>query len=346
MTLRSAAGPRNVRIVAGMRNWGVFTGTSGLQAKTELEFNGLMPGNAFKWVNTEPTQGNFAFGEADDFVAWADARNMPTRLHVLVWHTSLAAWVAGAVNSGTWDDIINNHIDGVLSHYPSRAWDVEVCNEVFDVAETDGYRDTLWYQAAGGPDYIPWAFERARVHGGANAKLFLAEFGIEQADGQAKRDLLLAAVDDWLSQDVPIDGISLQSHLQCDEALDRVGLRRFIKDLQGMGLEVAVTEFDFRDIASLGMSDANAFTFIGQYTREFLRLVLGAGVKTIVAWGVAPEDWAATGSEQIAAVPFGASPGFAATSIASAMTASFPPDPITARTKELRTVLEIEALDF
>ena len=86
---------------------------------------------------------------------------------MLVWHTSLAAWVAGAVNSGTWDDIIDAHIDGVLSHYPSRAWDVEVANEVFDTGEPDGYRDTLWYQAASGPDYIPYAFERARVHGGA-----------------------------------------------------------------------------------------------------------------------------------------------------------------------------------
>ena len=95
-----------------------------------------MPGNAFKWVNTQPTQGNFRFTEADQFVAWADARNMPTRLHVLVWHTSLAAWVAGAVNAGTWDDIIDAHIDGVLSHYPARAWDVEVCDEVFDAGES------------------------------------------------------------------------------------------------------------------------------------------------------------------------------------------------------------------
>ena len=113
-----------------------------------------------------------------------------------------------------------------------------------------------------------------------------------------------------------------------------------------MGLEVAVTEFDFRDIASLGMSNADAFAFIGQYARDYLRLVLDAGVRTIVAWGVAPEDWAATGTEQIAAVPFAASPGFAETSIAQAMTASFQPDPITARTKELVTVVEIEALEY
>ena len=145
---------------------------------------------------------------------------------------------------------------------------------------------------------------------------------------------------------MPIDGVSLQSHLQCDEALDKLALRRFIKDLQGMGLEVACTEFDFRDIASLGMSDADAFEFIGQYARDYLRLVLGAGVRTIVAWGVAPEDWAATGSEQIAAVPFAASPGFAETSIAAAMRATFQPDPIVSPTKELVTVVEVEALDY
>lgn len=346
MTLRAAGALRNLAVCAGMRNWSVFTGTTGLQTLTETHFNALMPGNAFKWVNTQPTEGVFDFDEADDFVSWADARSMPVRLHVLVWHNSLAAWVAGEVNGLTWANIIDAHIDGVLSHYPSRAWDVEVCNEVFDTAEPDGFRDTLWYQAASGSGYIPWSFERARAHGGANARLFLAEFGIEQADGQAKRDLLLAAVEDWLSQDVPIDGISLQSHLQCDVTLDKLPLRRFIKDLQGMGLEVAVTEFDFRDIASLGMNDADAFAFIGSYAREYLRLVLGAGVRTVVAWGVAPEDWAATGSEQIAAVPFATSPGFAETSIAEAMRATFPPDPIRQSTRDLVTVVEIEALDY
>ena len=228
-------------------------------------------------------------------MAWADARAMPVRLHVLVWHTSLAAWVAGAVNSGTWDDIIDAHIDGVLSHYPGRAWDVEVANEVFDTGETDGFRTRSGIRRPAARTTSPTPLSAPGSTAARHAKLFLAEFGIEQADGAAKRDLLLTAVEDWLSQDVPIDGVSLQSHLQCDEALDKLALRRFIKDLQGMGLEVAVTEFDFRDIASLGMSDANAFAFIGQYARDYLRLVLNAGVRTIVAWGVAPEDWAATG---------------------------------------------------
>ena len=347
MTLRAAAALNNITICAGMRNWTVFSGTTGLQTLVETHYNALMPGNAFKWDSTEPTQGVFDFTDTDLFVNWADARGMPTRVHTLVWHNQLPAWVASAVNSGTWQSIINTHIAGVLGHYPGRTWDVEVCDEVFDLASTDpkGYRESLWYDAAGGADYVPYAFERARV-AAPDAKLYISDFRLEHRDDQQKRDWFLAGVEDWLSQDIPIDGVSIQSHMNCDETLDRLAFRRFLSDLRGLGLEIAISEFDFRDIDFLGLNDADAFKFIGQYARDYLRLVLSAGVRTVVSWGVAPEDWTGTGTEQIPATPFGASPTFAETSIAGAMRATFPPDPVQQSTRNLVTVVEIEALDY
>jgi endo-1,4-beta-xylanase len=315
-TLRKAAIARGAIVSAGMRNWTVFTGTPGLQQLVAEQYNGLTPGNAFKWVNTEPTQGNFDFTEADLFVNWADARSLPVRVVPLVWHNSLPAWVAPAVNPGTWQGIIDTHIDGVLGHYVGRSWDVEVVNEAFRLSDSlpGGYRDTLWYQAAGGPAYIPYAFQRARFYA-PTARLFLADFDIEQAGEDAKRAAILAALQGWLGAGVPIDGLSIQGHLQPAIALDKPAFTAFLRAIKALGLDIVISEFDFRDIAALGVGDAAAFAAIGTYTRDFLDIALAEGADTVTTWGVAPEDWAATGSEQIAAVPFGASPTYATTPI-------------------------------
>ena len=154
---------------------------------------------------------------------------MPVRVHSLVWYHSLPGWVAAAVNSGTWQSIIDSHIDGVLSHYPGRSWEIDVVNEAFNEAdgEPGGFRDSLFYQAAGGSDYVPYAFERARVHA-PTGQLFLAEFGIEQVGHDTRRANLLTAVEDWLSQDVPIDGIAIQGHIRCDRDLDKGALIEFL----------------------------------------------------------------------------------------------------------------------
>ena len=131
-SLRSLSRAAGIPLSAGMRSWTVFSTTTGLQALVEANFTGLTPGNALKWSTTEPTQNTFSFTDADLFATWADARAMPLRCHVLVWHTSLPAWVASAVNASTWDDIINAHIQGVLGHFPNRGWDIDVVNEAFN----------------------------------------------------------------------------------------------------------------------------------------------------------------------------------------------------------------------
>lgn len=317
-TLKAEAASHGALLGASMQTWDIFTMTAGLQDLVEEQFAALMPSNAFKWVNSQPAQGIFDLDEADAFVAWVDARGMTMpRLHPLVWHESLPSWVVTALAPGTWQSIIDAHIDGVLSHYPGRTWEVDVVNEVFltEDGESGGFRDTLFYQAAAGPDYIPYAFERARVHA-PSAQLFIADFDLEQAGQDTKRANLLAAVTDWLSQSVPIDGVALQGHLDVAVALDATALTQFITDIIGLGLKVTIGEFDLRNIASLGLSDNDAFAFAGAYTHDFLTTALDAGADALITWGVSEDDWSRTAFEQIATVPFGPSPAFVPTSIA------------------------------
>ena len=60
--------------------------------------------------------------------------------------------------------------------------------------------------------------------------------------------------------------------------------------------------------------------------REFLNVAINGGARQVIAWGVSPQDWSpfiTSPSEQIAAVPFGASPDFEPTPVADGMVAAF-----------------------
>src|SRR6185437_4809713 len=58
-----------------------------------LHYNSLTPGNDLKWSVTEPTEGNFQFGNADALLAFAQAHNIKMRGHTFVWHNQVPNWV-------------------------------------------------------------------------------------------------------------------------------------------------------------------------------------------------------------------------------------------------------------
>jgi endo-1,4-beta-xylanase len=83
--------------------------------------------NAMKWDATEPSQNNFTFSQADQHIQFAQANNMKIHGHTLVWHAQLPTWVSnGSWTSTTLTNVMNNHIDGVMNHWPDGrcVWDV------------------------------------------------------------------------------------------------------------------------------------------------------------------------------------------------------------------------------
>lgn len=174
------------------------------------QFSSVTAENIMKPEALAPTPGNYNFGQADEMVDFAVANGMEVRGHTLLWHRATPDYFF----EGTPAEVrarLETYIFDVVTHFKDRVQHWDVVNEV--VADGGGgtapYRDSNWYRAAGGPNYIDWAFNAARA-ADPNAKLFINEYSTEFA---GKRDRMLGVVQDLLARGIPIDGVGHQMHI-------------------------------------------------------------------------------------------------------------------------------------
>ena len=130
---------------------------------------------------------------------------------------------------------------------PLYAFDV-VNEAVSDgTGDPDGLRQSHWYQVLG-EKFIELAFQDANeAFNGTYAApgvshpvtLFLNDYNTEQT---GKQDRVYALVQRLLADDVPIDGIGHQFHVNLAMPVDALGAA--IERFEGLGLRQAVTELD------------------------------------------------------------------------------------------------------
>jgi endo-1,4-beta-xylanase len=201
------------------------------------EFNAVTAENAMKWDATEPSPGQFTFGDADAVVATAQANNQTIHGHTLVWHNQTPGWVQG-LPENEMRAAMQNHISTVVNRYEDQvdAWDV--VNEAFN--EDGSLRDSFWRQTLGN-GYIAEAFQAARA-ADPDAKLYINDFNVEGIN--AKSNGLFNLVQDLRAQGVPIDGVGLQGHLILGQVPSSIQAN--IQRFADLGVEVKITELDIR----------------------------------------------------------------------------------------------------
>lgn len=185
------------------------------------QFNSITAENRMKPESLAPSEGVYDFSAADALVDYAIANGMQVRGHALVWHRATPDYFF----QGTPAQVrarLEDYITAVVTHFRGRVFAWDVVNEAItdDGSEASApYRDSNWYQAAGGPDYIDWAFSAARA-ADPDALLFLNDYNTELA---GKRGRFLQVVQDMITRSIPIDGAGHQMHLQqagsADDAL-------------------------------------------------------------------------------------------------------------------------------
>jgi endo-1,4-beta-xylanase len=192
-------------------------------------------------------------------------------------------------------EVIRDSLQTLLSHFNNRAAIWFVTNESFDDdglirGQYFGSSDELktnWLYALG-KEHVEYSFRQAKAVN-ANAKLFYNDYWLEQ-DG-AKWNAVLTMLKDFKARGVPLDGLGFQAHLGYRSGwydfLPRPGvLAQHFRDLDKLGLEGRITEFDFALEDAPGTAQEQLATQ-ARYYKNYLKVCLAAPNCTgFTLWGL------------------------------------------------------------
>ena len=247
----------------------------------DREFGMVTPENEMKWDATEPSQGSFSYGSADQIVNRALARNQRVRGHALAWHQQQPGWAQNLSGTALRNAMVN-HVTQVATHYQGKIYAWDVVNEAFADGGGGGRRDSSLQRT--GNDWIEVAF-RAAWAADPGAKLCYNDYN---TDGQnAKSNAVYAMVQDFKSRGVPIDCVGFQSHFNSASPVPsdyQANLQRFAN----LGVDVQITELD---IEGSGSTQADNYRRVVQACLAVTRCT------GITVWGIRDSDsWRASGT--------------------------------------------------
>jgi len=207
-----------------------------------------------KRKHVEPAPDKYDFTDADQVMAFAKRNNQLVRGHTLVWHEANPDWLAPALEKASAsqkEKLLTDYVSFVVQHYKGQMQSWDVVNEVVDPLDGDdnGMRTkSPWYQSFG-EDYIPLAFHTAAA-ADPHTPRFLNELNIESDErwSENRQTAVLKLLERMKAKDVPIDGFGIQGHLKIyRDSFDQEAFGRFLKELEGFGLKLMITEFDVAD---------------------------------------------------------------------------------------------------
>ncbi|GCF10710.1 endo-1,4-beta-xylanase [Dictyobacter arantiisoli] len=248
----------------------------------QTQFDGVTPGNEMKWQTTEPSQGSFNFGPADQIVSFAQSHNMKIRGHTLVWYNQLAGWVNNVPASQILS-VMNNHITAEMTHFKGNIWYWDVVNEAFN---EDGTRRSDIFQNDIGNAYIADAFTTARA-ADPNAKLCYNDYNIEDMNS-AKSQAVYSMVQSFKASGVPIDCVGFQSHFIVGQV--PADFQATLQKFANLGIDVQITELD--DRMPTPASSANLNQQATDYANVAKACLGVSRCNDITTWGVGePDSW-------------------------------------------------------
>jgi len=234
--LRSVAGARRIGAAVEARRLGepAFAGV------LAANFSSLTAENEMKWVNVEPSPGQFSFRAGDALVAFAEQNGMRVRGHTLVWHQQLAPWVAGLSGEALRAAMVR-HITNEVSHWRGRISQWDVLNEAFADGRGGGLRPESPFTALG-PTFVDDAF-RAAHEADPAAQLFYNDYELEDP-GTAKAEAVYQMVRRLKAAGVPIGGVGFQMHVDPRHWPSAEIIRQGFERFAALGLAVEITEMD------------------------------------------------------------------------------------------------------
>ncbi|MDQ2086384.1 endo-1,4-beta-xylanase [Herbivorax sp. ANBcel31] len=287
-TLRELAESRDMHIGAAVGS--VFHQGSDLMYNEVLqrEFNMIVAENEMKFDTVQPAQGEYNFSAGDRLVEFAEEHDMEVRGHALIWHAQTPGWL----ENGDWTrdellDIMEDHINTVMTHYKGKVTHWDVVNEA--ISDDGGHPlrtdDSVWMRVIG-EDYIDYAFQFAR-EADPDAKLFYNDYNISDMGG-GKADACFELVQGLLDRGVPIDAVGFQGHYINNMHPSFIeNIDRNVKRYADIDMEVAFTEVDIR--MNEHASDHDYEVQASNYGDVTSIAVDNPNVNTFVIWGFTDE---------------------------------------------------------
>lgn len=220
------------------------------------EFSEITAGNIMKMSYLHPSENSYTFTNADALVDWAAANGVGVHGHTLIWHSDYQVpnWMKNY--SGDFGAMLNEHVSTVADHFAGRVASWDVVNEAIDENQSHCWRNSVFYQQLGA-DFVADAF-RAADAADPNADLYYNDYDTEGGNAN-KLQCLLQLVDDLQAQDVPIDGVGFQMHVQIDWP-STSNIASAFQAIVDRGLKVKITEID------VPLNNPYASTPFPQYT--------------------------------------------------------------------------------
>lgn len=267
-----------------------------LAALIEHECSVLVAANDFKWRQTEKQPGQYTFENATEILDFARARDMQSRGHAFVWSddTFIPDWLKEqeaelAQNGGArLLKLMEDRVQRLKAVGPDiTSWDV--VNEM--IVSIGGEVRSSMYTRIFGEEILDVAFGMMR-EAMPGVQLVYNDF-MGWLLNDKHRDGVLRLLERALGRGVPIDALGLQSHLNTvGLEIDEPAWRRFLEEIEGMGLKMLVTELDAPDNKNPTTDPALRDAEIAAHTKAYLDLTLSfTSVEQVIIWEFS--DWEA-----------------------------------------------------
>jgi len=214
--------------------------------------------NDCKWQATHPQQNEYTIETCYRNLQYAVNETQAFRGHNLCWGSYNPTWLTcGAPHNessycnftaaeleGFLVDHINTVMPGVRAGVGGAsiyAWDV--VNEAIDYKPHQGWglKTNTWYPVLS--NYVDVAFQAARL-ADPDTLLCYNDYGSEDLGGHSTA--VYAMVQSMLARGVPIDCVGLQMHVREGQEPTRGDVSANMKRLGLLGLQVHVTELDYK----------------------------------------------------------------------------------------------------
>lgn len=250
----------------------------------------LVPEWELKRDPVQSVEGQWNFSGAEALARFAQQHGQKMRGHTLVWYYGAPPWLEQRLRDSPSDALLTDMITMSCQRFKGRMHSWDVLNEA--VAPEQGHPDGLrvnspWYRAFG-PSCFATALKAARA-ADPEPLLFYGDYNVEMAsrEHELRRRAVLKLIESLKKQDAPIDAFGVQGHLRVfRDRFDEEIYARFLRELQGFGLKIMVTEFDVADRggpADIDRRDAE----VASLTRRFMNVSLdNAAMLGVITWGL------------------------------------------------------------